>query len=121
MEGGITQAEFDAQSNEALTAYYNQQAEVISNGYTVMRDAIMNSYGDEIGPALDTVNAQIQEELPKLMENNTTPEQFVASFGKLFTDVLNASDMSADAKMRFPCCCRICFRRRKIWNSSGSR
>ena len=98
MEGGITQAEFDAQSNEALTAYYNQQAEVISNGYTVMRDAIMNSYGDEIGPALDTVNAQIQEELPKLMENNTTPEQFVASFGKLFTDVLNASDMSADAK-----------------------
>lgn len=98
MDGGITQAEFDAKSNEALAAYYNQQAEVISNGYGVMRDAIMNSYGDEIGPALDAVNVQIQEELPKLMENNTTPEQFVASFEKMITDVMNASDMTADAK-----------------------
>lgn len=98
MDGGISQAEFDSKSTEALQAYYGQQAEVIANGYQMMKDTIMSAYGDEIQPALDAITQQIETELPNVMAENSTPEQFVAAFDKLVTDTVNSSGMAADAK-----------------------
>lgn len=98
MDGGISQAEFDSKSTEALQAYYGQQAEVIANGYQMMKDTIMSAYGDEIQPALDAITQQIETELPNVMAEKSTPEQFVAAFDKLVTDTVNSSGMAADAK-----------------------
>lgn len=98
MDGGISQDEFDSKSTEALQAYYGQQAEVIANGYQMMKDTIMSAYGDEIQPALDAITQQIETELPNVMAENSTPEQFVAAFDKLVTDTVNSSGMAADAK-----------------------
>lgn len=98
MDGGISQAEFDSKSTETLQAYYGQQAEVIANGYQMMKDTIMSAYGDEIQPALDAITQQIETELPNVMAEKSTPEQFVAAFDKLVTDTVNSSGMAADAK-----------------------
>ena len=98
MDGGISQAEFDEKKNEVTAAYYEQKAQVIQNGYGVMRDAIMSAYGDEIEPALEAVNQAITEGIPEIMEQSATPEQFSAGFEKLISDVVNASSMAPDAK-----------------------
>lgn len=98
MDGGISQAEFDSKSTEALQAYYGQQAEVIANGYQMMKDTIMSAYGDEIQPALDAITQQIETELPNVMAENSTPGQFADAFYNLFTDTVNSSSMAADAK-----------------------
>lgn len=98
MEGGISQEEFEVKSADALAAYYEQKAQVIQNGYQVMKDAILSTYGDEIEPALEAMNQQIQEGLPHLMETSTTPESFITGFDKLITDSIEAAGMDSDAK-----------------------
>lgn len=98
MEGGISEEEFQDSYNKALNTYYGQKAQVIQNGYQIMEDTIMATYGDEIKPAMEAVNKQIGEDLPQLMESNTTPEQFQAAFEKLIMDSVNAAGMSPDAK-----------------------
>ncbi len=98
ISGEISQAEFDEKKNEVTAAYYEQKAQVIQNGYGVMRDAIMSAYGDEIEPASEAVNQAITEGIPEIMEQSATPEQFSAGFEKLISDVVNASSMAPDAK-----------------------
>lgn len=98
MEGGISQEEFDTKSNEALQGYYEQKADIIQNGYQIMRDSIMSLYGDEIGPALDAVNQNIQEELPQTLEDNQNPEWLKMSFDRMITEAANANGMSRDSR-----------------------
>lgn len=97
-EGGITQEEFDIKSNEALKSYYNQKAQIIQNGYQIMKDTVMSTYGDEITPALAAIEQQIQEGLPAVMENHSTPESFAAAFGRLVQDSVAAAKMSSSSR-----------------------
>lgn len=96
--GGITQAEYDAQAAEALSGYYERQAEIIQNGYKAMEETILATYGDEIEPALASLNQAIAEGLPEILEQGTTPELFMQSFDKLIMDAAQSTGMGADAR-----------------------
>ncbi len=98
IEGGISQEEFESQWAEVRKHYYEQQAQIVQNGYQMMEHTIMSTYGDEIRPALEAVQQKIQAELPRIMEDNTTPEQFVAAFNKLLTDSISAAGMDPSAR-----------------------
>ena len=98
MEGGISAEEFEAGKSQATQAYYEQQAQVITNGYQIMADAIMSTYGDEIQPALDAVNQQIAEGLPAVMENSTTAADYVNGFDNLIRNALSGVDLSSESQ-----------------------
>lgn len=99
MEGGISQAEFDTKSNDALQAYYDQKAQIIQNGYELMYNTIMSTYGDEIGTALDVAERGIQEGLPQAMGTiSADPEWLKLSLDNMFTNAASASGMSRDAQ-----------------------
>ena len=63
MEGGISQEEFDSQSEAAAQAHYARKAQAVKDGYQLMRDAIMEAYGDDIGPALEDMDQSISRSL----------------------------------------------------------
>ena len=88
MEGGISQEEFDSQSEAATQAYYARKAQVIKDGYQTMRDTIMEAYGNDIGPALEDMDQSISQSL----------EEWMNTMDRAMTDVANASDISAGGK-----------------------
>lgn len=98
MEGGISQTEFDTKSNDALQAYYDQKAQTIQNGYELMYNTIMSTYGDELGPALEAVSQQIQDGLPQIMEGNAVAEDYMNAFYRLLLDTDNAAGLSREAR-----------------------
>lgn len=99
MEGGISQEEFDSQSEAATQAYYARKAQVIKDGYQTMRDTIMEAYGNDIGPALEDMDQSISQSLEEFKNiGYGTPEEWMNTMDRAMTDVANASDISAGGK-----------------------
>ena len=99
MEGGISQEEFDSQSEAATQAYYARKAQVIKDGYQTMRDTIMEAYGDDIGPALEAMDQSINQSLNDFRNiGYGTPEEWMNTMDRAVTDAANASDISTGGK-----------------------
>lgn len=99
MEGGISQEEFDSQSEAAAQAYYARKAQVIKDGYQTMRDTIMEAYGDDIGPALEAMDQSINHSLEEFRDiGYGSPEEWMNTMERAMTDAANASDISAGGK-----------------------
>ena len=99
MEGGISQEEFDSQSEAAAQAHYARKAQAVKDGYQLMRDAIMEAYGDDIGPALEDMDQSISRSLEEFKNiGYGTPEEWMNTMDRAMTDAANASDISAGGK-----------------------
>lgn len=99
-EGGITQAVFDDQRAEVTAQYYQRKAETILNGYKVMEDTIMTTYGSEIQPSLDAMNQKLDEKIQEVMTNpvNMNPEDFMRELQWAIDEAMNESDLSSSAR-----------------------
>lgn len=99
MEGGISQEEFDFQSENAAQAYYARKAQVIKDGYQTMRDTIMEAYGDDIGPALEAMNQSIDQSLNEFKEKgSSSPQDWSNAMERAVIEAMNANDISTGGK-----------------------
>lgn len=100
MEGGIDQTVFEDQSAEATAQYYQRKAETILNGYRVMEDTIMATYGDEIQPALDAINQSLSDSVTEIFENPniSDPQDFVNQLNFAIDEALSSVSLSQEAK-----------------------
>lgn len=62
-DGGISQEEFEAQSEAVRQKRYARKAQVLNGVYQATRDTVMDTYGDDIAPALEAVNKSLDESL----------------------------------------------------------
>ena len=59
-----------------------------------MRDAIMEAYGDDIGPALEDMDQSISRSLEEFKNiGYGTPEEWMNTMDRAMTDAANASDI----------------------------
>ena len=65
-DGGISQEEFEAQSEAVRQKRYARKAQVLNGVYQATRDTVMDTYGGDIVPALEAVNQSIDESLNEL-------------------------------------------------------
>lgn len=99
MEGGISQEEFEARSEEAAQNYYQSKAETILNGQQAMADTIMATYGDEIEPALEAVNQSLDGTIQELMKKpNTTPQQYAQDLRYAMIEAVKDTNLSKDTQ-----------------------
>lgn len=62
-DGGISQEEFEAQSEAVRQKRYARKAQVLNGVYQATRDTVMDTYGGDIAPALEAVNKSLDESL----------------------------------------------------------
>jgi len=62
-DGGISQEEFEAQSEAVRQKRYARKAQVLNGVYQATRDTVMDTYGGDIAPALEAVNQSLDESL----------------------------------------------------------
>lgn len=99
MDGGISQEEFDSQSKIATQAYYARKAQVVKDGYESMRDTIMETYGDDIGPALEAMNQSIDQNLKEFVEKGYgSPQDWTYTMEKAVMEAMNANDIGKGGK-----------------------
>ena len=100
MEGGISAEEFASRSAEATRQYYERQAEAILNGYQIMENTIMATYGDEIRPAMEQINTQLTESLNEIFENPNImdAQDYAWTIENAMYEALQSVDISEDAK-----------------------
>ncbi|MBS5632091.1 MAG: phage tail tape measure protein [Clostridiales bacterium] len=99
MDGGISQEEFDSQSKIATQAYYARKAQVVKDGYQSMRDTIMETYGDDIGPALEAMSQSIDQNLKEFAEKGySSPQDWSYTMEKAVMEAMGANDISAGGK-----------------------
>ncbi len=65
-DGGISQEEFEAQSEAVRQKRYARKAQVLNDVYQATRDTVMDTYGGDIAPALEAVNQSLDESLNEL-------------------------------------------------------
>ena len=65
-DGGISQEEFEAQSEAVRQKRYARKAQVLNGVYQATRDTVMDTYGGDIAPALEAVNQSLDESLNEL-------------------------------------------------------
>lgn len=101
MEGGISPEEFDQQSAAEFAQYYQRKADAIMQGQQAMKDAILNTYGDEIEPALEQVEQAIRNQIQELMKNTDyamSGDEWASMLDRVFLDTANAAGLSSSTK-----------------------
>lgn len=100
MDGGISQTEFEERSLEAAGQYYRKKAETVLNGYQAIQDTIMETYGNEIQPALESIQSSLENSLNEIFEvsGNSNPEDYVNALNKALEEALNEASISTEAR-----------------------
>lgn len=99
MEGGISQGEFEARSEEAAQNYYQSKAEAILNGQQAMADTVMAAYGDEIRPALEQINQNLDETIQEFMNDpDTSPLQYAQNLQAAMIEAVKGTVLSKDTQ-----------------------
>lgn len=102
--GYITQNEYDNRYDTYMQGYYQTQADAILKGYEFMKNTITDTYGDEIDPAIASVEKAIQNKITEIMTNDSwwntysAPEDWANGLNNVMLEALSSTELSKDAQ-----------------------
>lgn len=95
-DGGISQEEFEAQSEAVRQKRYARKAQVLNGVYQATRDTVMDTYGDDIAPALEAVNQSLDESLNGLKTKSLSTSESWSNAAQ--TAILDAASQNTMSK-----------------------
>lgn len=94
-DGGISQEEFEAQSEAVRQKRYARKAQVLNGVHQATLDTVMDTYGGDIAPALEAVNQSLDESLNGLKTKGlSTSESWSNAAQTAILDAASQNPMS---------------------------
>lgn len=97
---GLSPEEFEVKKKQLFQGGYEKKAQQTLDGYQVMKDAIMATYGEEIQPAIEAVNKKISDALAEAPQDAGV-EELITYLDQAYmgaSDALESFDLSDEAK-----------------------
>lgn len=95
-DGGISQEEFEAQSEAVRRNRYARKAQVLNGVHQATLDTVMDTYGGDIAPALEAVNQSLDESLNGLKTKNLSTSESWSNAAQ--TAILDAASQNTMSK-----------------------
>lgn len=96
---GLSPEEFDAERERVVQGSYEKKAETILNSQNFMADTIMATYGDEIRPALEQINQNLDETIQEFMNDpDTSPLQYGQNLQAAMLEAVKGTALSKDTQ-----------------------